>query len=110
MTEEIVSMSVPEFSRRQVRVGSRVIQLGFQEHKLVVALLKRHPEHWTQAKELIDEMWGWSILPDAWHKIIHAYCYQLRRRGVPIEGRRGRANGGLRIYRRGRIALVDRVS
>jgi DNA-binding response OmpR family regulator len=110
MDNELVSMSVPEYSRRQVRVGNRIIQCTFQEHKLVVALLKRHPEHWIKASDLLDEMWGWSIVPDQWHKIIHVYCHRLRQMGLPIEGRRGRGNGGLRIYRRGRIALVDRVS
>jgi hypothetical protein len=105
-----VSMSIPEYHRREVRVGVRRIQLSDQEHKLVVALLRRHPEHWTRAEDLIEEMWGNSRIPDTWLKVIHATCYMVRRKGVPIEGRIGRANGGLRIYRRGRITLVDRVS
>lgn len=103
-------MSYPEYRRREVRVGARRIQLSDQEHKLVVALLRRHPEHWTRAEDFIEEMWGNSRIPDTWLKVIHAICYQLRLKGVPIEGRLGRANGGLRIYRRGRIALGDRVS
>lgn len=105
-----VSMSYPEYKRFEVRVGIRRVFLSDQEHKLVVALLRRHPEHWVKAEDLIEEMWGNARIPDSWLKVIHATCYHCRLKGVPIQGRRGRANGGLRIYHRGRIALGDRVS
>jgi hypothetical protein len=108
--DNCVSMSYGEWCRREVRVGNRVMKLEPQEHKLVVALLRRDPEHFISSPNLMEEMWGYSIIPDQWQKVIHSHSHQLRDRGVPIESRPGRATGGIRICRRGRIALGDRVS
>jgi DNA-binding response OmpR family regulator len=104
-----VSLSYREWCRREVRVGLRTIHLTDQEHKLVVALLSHHPDEWIQSIDLMEPMWGWSLLPDSWHKVIHVTAHRARLKGVPIEGRLG-CDGGLRIHRRGRVSVDDRVS
>src|SRR5256885_981747 len=106
----LVSMSYGQWCRKQVRVGDGIIRLTDQEHKLVVELLSRHPEHWVSCPTLLDTLWAHSRVPDRWLDVIHTTIFRCRGKGVPIEGRRGAGSGGIRIHCRGRVALVTRVS
>jgi len=96
-----VSMSFAELCRREVRVGGRVIHLGPQKHKMVVALLLRHPERWVSRTEIADYVWAGCILPESTDCVIGTMANQLRHDGVPVEGRVGK-DGGYRIPFRGR--------
>lgn len=87
-----VSMTWPQYRRRQCVLGGQGVRLTPRETDVVSTLLLSPPDRFTPVSALTDSLWP---NPDDEPANLNApnylsvYVRKLRRRGMAIEGQRG---------------------
>lgn len=103
-----VSMTWPEYLAGCCRIGGRLTRLTFQEADILSVLLLQHPDRPLPLRSMIERVWPVADRePGDPGNVISTVLCRLRRRGIPIKGRRG---FGFRIPREGRGIATMRMA
>ena len=105
----MISMTVPQYRRRECTINGEVVRLRWSYRRdVLVALLLSHPDYYVSRAELIASVFSEPDLqPDYAADVIRQGIHFLRRWGVTIESRLG---FGWRIPRHAREALPVRAA
>lgn len=90
-----VSMTLPQYRRRECRSGGRVRRLEPQQAELLALLLVSPPDRYLNLDTAIDALWpAAAAQPLTAHNIVRVRICQLRRLGIAIEVRRVKRSPG----------------
>jgi DNA-binding SARP family transcriptional activator len=106
----MISMTLPQASRRECLIDGRIIKLKPQQHQFLVLLLMRHPEHWVSYTDIIEYLWpdpDDQPLSARW--ALQKYASEFRHKyGIAVDMRR---SDGYRIpaHTRRTLGPLDQV-
>lgn len=98
-----VSMTYPEFRRRECLVDGRLVHLSGHEAEMLLALLLTPPDRVLEKETLVEVLWpDPDTQPLTAINILTVLKYKLRSKGVKIDTAYGRGFTILEEHRGGR--------